>query len=172
MFIRTRTICTPATFRKNNERARDAYVAYRADKTGTAQERALSFALAALNVQRREGTESRRGLVAFGVLANGPGTYSIAEIAKTVSATLGETVSAGQVRADISAHLSPRAFEAQPFFPFSIVLAGRKSDDVIVSHCPGAREAAEALIAPRERKAKKEKVAELPALPAPSTDVA
>ena len=73
------------------------------------------------------------------------------------------------MRAAVSSYLQPRAYECQPIFPFSIVYS-RRDKQVTVARVAGANEAAKAMLAPPQRKARK--VAEALALPAPEGDAA
>jgi hypothetical protein len=122
-----------------------------------------TFFAAVLGLQARDGAESVRGLIGWTLLANGVGTYEVADLA------LACDCEEGQVRAAVSSYLSPRAIESQPFFPFAFDYS-RKDKQVTVRRVAGASEAAKARLAPPARKARK--VADALALPAPDADVA
>ena len=157
-FVPVKTAATSHVAKRNARLARERFErAKNNNLTGAA------FYAAVLGLQARDGAESTRGLIGWTLIANGVGTYDVADLADACACD------EAQVRAAVSSYLVPRAFESQPFFPYTFAYS-RRDKQVTVSRTQGAREAVSAMLAPPARKARK--VAEALALPAPEGDAA
>lgn len=89
--------------------------------------------------------DSYRSAVAYSVLVSGVGTYALADIANTTKLSFAE------VRSAIS-YLAIRMAAAQPYFPYTLVY-NKVDKTCTLSHCEGAKEERERLLAPRAKKA-------------------
>jgi hypothetical protein len=156
MFTRTKTAATTTVAKRNLRLAKDRFERARAfGYTG------VMLHCYVLGLQNKEGNESARALIAYSLLTSGIGTYNISDIAALTQ------LSEGAVRTALTAYLVPRAFETQPYFPFSFVYNKREAQVSVVA-VTGARDAVAALQAPRKaRKAIAEATPSVPALPAP-----
>lgn len=179
-FVKNYTTSAPRKLvRKNETLARVRLEKHKEGKKGP-EGRAELFARV-LGLQIADGRESRRGLVGYTLLLNGPGTYAIEEIAAAVRSyakdngckTVCRECTAHDVVVDVQQHISPRAIETQPFFPYFVDLY-REEGMVTVRNCEGAKQAALAALAPpASRKVKTIGEAQVAlALPAPEPDKA
>jgi hypothetical protein len=143
-FVRVKTLASKELAKRNLRKAEERY--NRAKAAGLS---GAALYGATLGLQLKEGAESDRGNIAWSVLVSGCGTYELSDIADVTG------LEVSQVRAAFSNYLVPRAYESQPFFPYSFEY-NRKAGTIRMVVAQGAKAALAEALAPRKAATRKQ----------------
>jgi hypothetical protein len=164
-FVRVPTLATKDVAKRNFRLAKERY-----ERGKEMLLSGVALHCYVIGLQGKDGAESNRSLIVYSLLVSGIGSYALSDIARVTDlrhkdgSALTQDGKIAAIRTALQSYIVPRAFESQPFFPYTFEY-NRRDATVRVLSCEGAKDAREALLAPKTRK---ERDATIPALPSPS----